>query len=241
MVSSTFTRGHFGLAFGDPVAGPAEATKVAPAVELAPWGTTSLLGLAFILAWMATGLVTAFVLSRQGHDGRSTGALGFVFGPLFVPLAMEARKRRDEAEPVVVAPGRRGDGPVDVLVVLDRSPADAPSVLPLLGMLGPQLGRLALARVLDFESMQDERERAEAELELSCGSLFLCEHEPAVVLLAGKPCDAPREYAADNGYHLVVFVGRTRRGLLRGRSRRADGAGSRFSELLVAHVPPDEP
>ena len=240
MVSCICTRGHLGFALADPVAGPENATKVAPVADLAPLGPPPLLGVAFLIAWMSTGLLTAFVLSRQGHDGRSTGALGFVFGPLFVPLAMEARKRRDEVEPFIVAPGRRGEGPVDVLVVLDCPTAQAPAALPILDMLGPRLGGVTLARVLDFESIQDERERGEAGLELSCASLFLCQHEPGLVLLAGKPCDAPRAYAAEAGYDLVVLVASERRGRLRRRSRRSDRTNLHVSAAVVADVSPYE-
>ncbi len=89
--------------------------------------------------------------------------------------------------------------------------------------------------------MQDERERADAALELSCASLFLCQHDPALVLLAGKASDAPRRYAGEAGYRLVVLVGATaRRGGLR-RSSRGNGAPSPVrSELVVAHLSPDE-
>lgn len=208
---------------------------VGPVAEVGLLGPAPLIGIAFFVLWVTIGLLTAVVLSRWGHDLRSTGALGLVFGPLFIPLAVHLRRGQSEMEPVLVAPGRAGPG-LDVLVSLQCPPAGAASVLPVLHLLGNRLGRLTLVRVLDFESMRDERERAQAELELSCAALFLAEYEPSLLLLAGHPRRALQDYAAHAGPDAVFVVGGSRRSRSQRRPGRCGAPSPEPPVLVVADV-----
>ena len=201
-------------------------------VEVGLFGPAPLVGVALIGGWVTAGLLTAVALSRHGHDLRSTGALGLVFGPLFIPFARELRKNEEEAKPVLVAPGRTREGPVDVLVNLRCPPAGAASVLPVLQLLGHRLGRVTLVRVLDFESMQDDEERASAELQLSCASLFLGEYEPSLLLLPGHSMHAAREHAAAEGFDALIVVGGSQRVAPR-KGSRPSGAGKPEPPVLV--------
>lgn len=204
--------------------------------EVGILGPSPLVGVAFFLVWVTVGLVTALALSRRGHDLRSTGTLGFVFGPLFIPLAVHLRRRQAAVEPVLVAPGRTAGGPVDVLVGLECRPEGAASVLPVLELLKGRLGRVTLARVLDFESMQDEKERERAEVELSCASLFLGDYEPSLVLLAGRPCQALRDHAAAAGFDAVVIAGGSRGARLGRLPAPSDGPRPQPPVLVVPDV-----
>ena len=204
--------------------------------EVGLFGPAPLIGIAFFGAWVIAGLLTAFALSRQGHDLRSTGALGFVFGPLFIPFARELRRDEEQAKPVLVAPGRTREGPVNVLVNLRCPPAGAASVLPVLHLLGHRLGRLTLVRVLDFESMTDDEERASAELELSCASLFLGEYEPSLLLLPGHSLHAPQEHAAAEGFDAVIVVDGSR-AVPRKRTRSSHAINPEPPVLVVADAP----
>jgi len=221
------------LSAGDLVS-DAGSVDIPSPVEVDLFGPAPLVGIALLGAWVTAGLLTAVVLSRQGHDLRSTGALGFVFGPLFIPFARELRRDEEQAKPVLVAPGRTKGGPVDVLINLRCPPAGAASVLPVLELLGPRLGRVTLVRVLDFESMKDDEERASAELELSCASLFLGDYEPSLLLLPGHPLQAPQEHAAAEGFDAVIVVGGSRRAALRRRPRPADAGDPEPPVLVVA-------
>ncbi len=197
-------------------------------------------GLAFLLVWAATGIAAAIVLRRRGHHFPSTAALGLVFGPLFVPLAVQyARARRDEARtgPVVVAKGTVGSGPVNVLVGLVSDAPDVSAALPVLRSVGERLGRVTVARVLDFESMLDEEERTRAALQLSCSSLFLYDHDPELVLLGGRFRRALCDHASRAGYELVVVVGRAQRALLPRREPAADARAVHVPMLFVPAAP----
>ena len=129
---------------------PAERTPVAAAADSVPAASTTggglgeptpVFGVGFLLVWVTSGLVPALVVKRRGHDFRSAAALGFVFGPLFIPLAMQAMRNREDERPILLSSGRHGGGPMDVLVGLVGPAASAPSVIPILGTLDHRLGR----------------------------------------------------------------------------------------------------
>ena len=191
----------------DRLTADAGSADVATPADVGLFGPAPLVGIVFFALWITAGLVTAVILSRHGHDLRSNGAVGVVFGPLYIPFAMRLRREERAVKPVLVSEGHSGSGPVDVLIGLQGSPAGAASALPVLQLLGHRVGRVTLARVLDFESIQDDDDRAAAEAELSCASLFLVEYDPSLLLLPGHPLEAPREYAASAGFDAVIVVG----------------------------------
>ena len=228
------------LSAGDLVSDAGSVDLPSPA-EVGLFGPAPLIGIAFFGAWVTAGLLTAFALSRQGHDLRSTGALGLVFGPLFIPLARELRKNEEQAKPVLVAPGRTREGPVNVLVNLQCPPAGAAAVVPFLHLLGHRLGHVTLVRVLDFESINDDEERASAELELSCASLFLGEYEPGLLLLPGHPLHAPQDHAAAQGFDAVIVVDGSQRAARRKRASSRRMVNPQAPVLVVADAPRLEP
>ncbi len=117
---------------------------------------------------------------------------------------------------MLVQPGEQGQGPVDVLVGLDGPTSSAASVIPILRVLDQRLGRLTLARVLDFESMRDDEARARAALTVACASLFLCHHQPSIVLVPGHGRRALVAHAVAAKYDVVLIVTGPRRRLLSG-------------------------
>jgi hypothetical protein len=210
----------------------AGSVEIATPGDVGMFGPAPLVGVTFFALWVTAGLVTAVIMSRHGHDLRSNGAVGLVFGPLYIPFAMRLRMDERAVKPVLVAEGRSGPGPVDVLIGLQGSPAGAASALSVLHLLGNRVGRVTLARVLDFESIQDDADRAAAEAELSCASLFLGEYEPSLLLLPGHPLHAPREHAAAAGFDAVIVVG-DRGGAALPKRRRASSPGDREPLVLV--------
>jgi nucleotide-binding universal stress UspA family protein len=89
------------------------------AVEVSAMSATTALG-ALAVLWAGVGLLLALVMGRNGHDPFAWWLLGTLLGPLALPLAISAqRRRRDRAW--LVRSGRPGRGPVDVLVGLDGS------------------------------------------------------------------------------------------------------------------------
>lgn len=234
--AGTDSRGFTRFSAGD-VVPEAGSVEIATPADVGLFGPAPMVGVVFFALWVTAGLVTAVIMSRHGHHLRSNGAVGLVFGPLYIPFAMRLRKEERAVKPVFVAEGRSRPGPVDVLIGLQGSPAGAASALPVLQLLGHRVGRVTLARVLDFESIQDDEDRAAAEAELSCASLFLVEYEPSLLLLPGHPLDAPREYAAAAGFDAVVVVGDRGGAGLPKRPRRANPGDREPLVLVVADAP----
>lgn len=173
---------------------------------------TSALGVALAaIAWVATGILTAHWMRRRGHEFVTIATLGVAFGPLLVPLARALRRRADEAPSRAVAPGIRGPGPLDVLVAL-HGPGDAVAALrPFLRLLLPLLGRVTVARAVDYEAAlrddwDDAKRLAALEVDVAAALLEdLC--QPETVLVPGPPGLAHVQHARRVGYDLVLFAG----------------------------------
>ncbi len=174
----------------------------------------------FILAaaWVGAGLLVALVMGRHGHDPFAWWLLGTVLGPLVVPLVISAERHRAERARLVRA-GEPGRGPVDVLVGIDGSPEAAAALATVLDLLGPRLGRLALATVTDLDaSVEHDRLQAQACLQLQRQAetvrAWLSTQPrgpgqdgpriPELLLLAGRPADALQRLAVESGYDLLV-------------------------------------
>jgi nucleotide-binding universal stress UspA family protein len=181
---------------------------------------TTALG-ALAATWAGIGLLLALVMGRHGHDPFPWWLLGTLLGPLALPLAIAAERRRGERA-WLVRSGRPGRGPVDVLVGLDGSAEAAAALAAVLELLGPRLGRLTLATVIDLDaSVEHDRAmaRARAELErrgrlvqlrLSTGQHGPDDGRrvPALVLVTGHPAQVLPRLAAEGGYDLLVVGSR---------------------------------
>ncbi len=165
---------------------------------------------ALLVGWVCSGVLAAYLLRRRGHEFGPAAVLGFVFGPLFIPLAVDAvRHREGEVGPVHLSPGVPAGGPVDVLIGLDGGADSVALARTAVQLLGPRIGRLTLARAVDFESAGRHDwfdAKAEAALDLELTSVLLPDHAPSTVLLPGDPRKALVAHAAADGYDLVVVV-----------------------------------
>ncbi len=173
--------------------------------------TDVLIGLA--AAWLLTGVITGFVMKRQGHDFFVWLALGSVLGPLIVPLAV------DNARSIRVAKraARRRSGPpaggLDLLIALDGSPEALTAARTATGMLGPGATSVTLATVLDFEAETSEtgaqvREEAQALLDEVASSIDFPSVDTRI--LFGRPDTALTEYARISGAEMIVVGPRGR-------------------------------
>jgi nucleotide-binding universal stress UspA family protein len=182
--------------------------------------TTAMFTLAGI--WIGIGLLLALVMGRHGHDPFAWWLLGTLLGPLAIPLALSAERRQAERAQQLRT-GVPGRGPVDVLVGLDGSPEAGAALLTVLELLGPQLGRLTLATVINLDaSVEHDRAKDQARAELLrradqirmrlwSPSQDPDEHGrpfPDLILLPGQPAKALQRLAAEGAYDLVVVGGR---------------------------------
>jgi nucleotide-binding universal stress UspA family protein len=166
-----------------------------------------------VALWAATGVTASIVMGRRGHHWYTWLLLGVVFGPLVVPIAINAARtaRHDPLSRAHrLSEGAMGPGAVDVLVGIDGSVESAAALRAALRLFADRIGRLTLAAVVDYDTATSGRpwgtERdATEELVRSAGSVT--DREPGTVLLAGHPATALLKYATEEGYE-VLFVGR---------------------------------
>jgi nucleotide-binding universal stress UspA family protein len=205
-----------------------------------------------VLAWVVVGLGTGLVEARRGHWSKSW-ALYVIFGPFAVPLALTARQREAEAHPQVLSPGDERPGALDVLVGVDGSPASLAAATAAAGWFGSQIGRMALATVLDYDTATphadstlspqpwDEervaRSALESAAEIVSGQVGLT---PASVILAGRAPDALESYAAEHDYDLLI-VGCRGHGLSKSILGSCASRLARRSRVPVLLVPEPVP
>lgn len=177
--------------------------------------------------WSAIGVVTSVVMARRGHAGFSWGVLGLVLGPFALVLAIDAVLREQRTSLKEVHAGSTEGGDIDVLVGVDDSPESVAALSAVRALLGPRLGRLMLATVIDYDAAESGfpravREAAAARLQERADALAPL--DPGTMLLAGRPDEALTRAANDGGYDLLV-VGR------RGAGRSQAVLGSVASRL----------
>lgn len=142
--------------------------------------------------------------------------LAIAFGPLVLPIAMYAL-RHDRARVFERLPSaHRGTGTVDALVGIDGSQEANDALRSAIDLLGDRLGRLTLATIVDYDTaarsrLAEENQRARYALVRTANATGL---RPEIVLLSGRPADALRKHAVEQGYELIV-VGQRGRGVSR--------------------------
>jgi nucleotide-binding universal stress UspA family protein len=169
-----------------------------------------------LLAWALFGVSTALVMGRRGHQPFMWLVLAITFGPLVVPLAGSALRHHRGGLLERLSVGRAGTGTIDVLAGIDGSTDAEQAIVAAIHMLGSRLGRTTLAAVVDYDiaarsSLSEDCDRAKAEILRAVSATGL---QPATILLAGRPAEALRKHALEEGYELIV-VGRRGRGASR--------------------------
>lgn len=177
---------------------------------------SSELFIVIVLAWGLFGVSTAFLMGRRGHQPFMWLVLAIVFGPLVLPLAVNALRHDRPGLFERLSRGRPGTGSVDVLVGIDGSVEAEKALGSAIGMLGARLGRLTLAAVVDYDiaagsSLAEENDRAKDDLVRAANATAL---GPETILLSGRPAEALRKHAVEQGYALIV-VGRRGHGASR--------------------------
>lgn len=175
--------------------------------------------------WLSTGLVVAYLLHRRGHEFRTMAVLGAVLGPLFIGLAVHYARNRERVAPIPLSTGQRSGGPIDVLVGLDGGQGSPEELRAALRMFEPRLGRVTLARAIDFESADDDDwsdAKTAAAAELESWANCVSGSQPSTVLIPGPPEHALADYAVRERYDLLILAGGWGTKVLHGRHPSAE-------------------
>jgi nucleotide-binding universal stress UspA family protein len=170
---------------------------------------TSLL---FILGglWAFSGVVVAVVMGRRGHSAFPWFVLGFVLGPLVVPLMLGAIHREQVTPVVHFGHTEPSVESLAVLVGVDASDEAKGALVTAIALFGTRIGRLTIATVLDHdvdgtsagrEAQDRAREMLSAHALLAAG---LLDREAETVVLTGRPADALVQHALAGNYQLIV-------------------------------------
>lgn len=197
-----------------------------------------------LVIWVVSGWVTAAWVARRGHFLPAWLALGTVCGPFTLGVWRSSLDRDSLALPRVIGIGQPGQGPLDVLVGIDGSDSSTSALATVVELLGGRIGRLTLATVLDYDTALDTQDTA-AQADRKKAVVLLEDVaetlppwsvvEPALVVLAGCPHEALREFAFSNGYGLIV-IGRRGHGVtkaLLGSTASALADGCELPVLIV--------
>lgn len=207
--STSLTAGDRAVA--DPASSIPSAELPQPIVALS---TRSLVAAVIVVVWVGSGVVTAAVLARRGHELRTLAPLGVVVGPFLIGLAWSNYIVREaEIEPVVVSTGSPGAGSKSLLVAVLGEPDDVTRVVPLLRSIEDDLGEVALVRPIPFEAAQDaawDRAKAKAAAELHEATRLLPGIEPHLLLVPGRAETTIIRHAVDHGFTHVVCIGSRR-------------------------------
>lgn len=110
---------------------------------------------------------------------------------------------------MVVRHGRSADGPVDVLIGFKDDPETVTAALPLLELLGPRLGRVTLARLVPYESVDpgdSSPAKMSAVFSVELCSVFLDRYDPGLVLVPGPWPNALVDHARREAYKVLFLV-----------------------------------
>ena len=181
-------------------------------------------------AWLAIGLSLSLVMARRGHDGFGWLVIGALFGPLSLLLALDTARHDEVLGPITVRQAKTAAGAgnadvVDILVGYDGSPESRAAIEAAAEQAGESLGRLTVATVVPYDDIVEAERSARSELQ----RLAETGDEDVVrvtefKVLHGRPSEALRQWAEQDGYELIA-VGSRGAGL----SKRI--VGSAASEL----------
>lgn len=172
------------------------------------------------LAWVSFGPVLAVLMGRRGHSPWTWGILGIFLGPLAVPVALDAHRRRRQAilAASAAASGPERPGPLSVLAGIDGSDEARVAVSRAVDLLGGRIGRLTLVTVIDYDTAEGPWRFADAEAAarrwMAEARTVVPHIEPEEYIVVGEPAQALERMASEGRYQLLV-VGSRGRGLSR--------------------------
>jgi nucleotide-binding universal stress UspA family protein len=171
--------------------------------------TEALLILA-LLAWISVGPVLSIAMGRRGYAPATWGTIGMFLGPLALPLALDAaRRRRRNAVTVLTGAPAAGPGPVAVLAGIDGSEEASAALAHAVDLLGDRLGRLTLVYVASVDAATDvallEQDEALARRWMASARRAAASPPAEECVVTGQPATMLAQIAGNGDYDLLVI------------------------------------
>lgn len=170
----------------------------------------SLLGLIIVVGvvWLAIGVVLSVAMGRRGHSSFSWLVLGTLLGPLAVVLAIDSGAHAEGLSPTPVSVSAAERFGVDVVAGYDGSAESRAAIEAAAALLGDRLGRLAVVTVVPFDGGTESERLAKAGLQRFGGANPVAAPVTRLEVLHGRPADAIRQWASEEGYDLIAVGAR---------------------------------
>ncbi|HEU4894813.1 MAG TPA: hypothetical protein VFT85_03155 [Acidimicrobiia bacterium] len=164
--------------------------------------------LLFAACWVGVGLATAVVLRRRAHEFGPNAALGAVLGPVFVFLAYDMVRRREDEKPIELAPPPSSTGPAVLAIVAGElgDPFSARTALASIGETGPVTAAVPVEYEV-AERVHRFGDPAPPSSALDDLAASLAEFDPGLMMLPGRLGRSIPRGVAETGAELVVIVG----------------------------------
>lgn len=172
--------------------------------------------------WFIIGVGLGLFMRRRGHLGYGWFVIGVLMGPMALVFAIDTLRHDPPVPPNVATRRSAPSASVDVLVGVDGSPASAAAIDSAVALLGPTLGRLTLATVIDLDTPPDSPAERAARGSLEHWADRIPQAAPELVVLRGSPAKSLVTLATGGEYDLLV-VGARGKGL----SKRVLGSVAR--------------
>ena len=164
--------------------------------------------LLFAACWVGVGLATAFMLRRRAHEFGPNAALGAVLGPVFLFLAYDIVRRREDEMPIELAAPTPSHGPAVLVIAagdLD-DPVAARAAVASVGELGP----VTAAVPVEYEVAERVHRFGKSpplSTKLDDLAASLSEYDPGLMMLPGRVDRSIPRGIAETGAEVVIIVG----------------------------------
>jgi len=162
----------------------------------------------FAACWVGVGLATAAVLRRRGHEFGPNAALGAVLGPVFLFLAYDIVRRREDEKPIELSSPPSSEG-LAVLVIVAGDLRDPGSARAAVASVG-EPGRVTAAVPVEYEVAERVHrfgDPAPSSQALDDLAASLSDYDPGLMMLPGRVDRSIPRGVAETGAELVVIVG----------------------------------
>jgi hypothetical protein len=164
--------------------------------------------LLFAACWIGVGLAAAVVLRKRAHEFGPNAVLGAVLGPVFLFLAYDIVRRREDEMPIELAAPTPSEGPAVLVIAAGdlNDPGAARAAVASVGELGP----VTAAVPVEYEVAERVHRFGKSpplSTRLDDLAASLSEYDPGLMMLPGRVDRSIPRGITETGAEVVVIVG----------------------------------